>query len=247
MTRPEMERRGGWWLMFYVSLGLGFLAKGPLAWLPIGGLLLGRCLMPAAFRLKPLEMLAGLILSLLIVSAWGIPALVATNGEFFRIGIGRHVVQRSVGVLEGHGGKNIVSYVVSLPLYLVTFFFSFFPWAAFVAFGMSTGSLIRLLHREHLERRVDGAQEARHQLSLRGALLRSFEKDQATVSRPASVRFNGHSHRVIMSIRPRAEVAGNSRSGLATLSCADSVFSYLPQNVSDYPAGPLQDLRYPAS
>lgn len=129
MTRPEAKHRGWWWLMFYVSLGLGFLAKGPLAWLPIGGLLLGRWFLPVSFRLKPLEMLAGLLLSFGIVAAWGIPALMATDGEFYRIGIGRHVVERSVGVLEGHGGKSLVSYVASLPLYLGTFFFSFFPWA----------------------------------------------------------------------------------------------------------------------
>jgi len=30
--------------------------------------------------------------------------------------------------------------------------FGFFPWAAFLAFGMSAGSLIRMLHREHLDR-----------------------------------------------------------------------------------------------
>jgi len=138
MTRPETNRRAAWWLMFYLSLGLGFLAKGPIAWFPLGGLFLGRWLLPQSFRLKAWEMIAGLLLSLGIIAAWGIPALLATDGEFFKIGIGRHVVQRSIGVLDGHGGKNIVSYVVSLPLYVGTFFISFFPWAFAVPIRLKT-------------------------------------------------------------------------------------------------------------
>lgn len=129
MTRPEADRRGRWWCVFYLSLGLGFLAKGPVAWLPLGGLLLGRWLRPGAFRLKAAEVLGGLALALALVALWGIPALVATRGEFFSVGIGRHVVQRSLGVMEGHGGANWLGYVLTLPLYFLTFFLSAFPWS----------------------------------------------------------------------------------------------------------------------
>ena len=38
----------------------------------------------------------GLLLMLVVVSLWGIPALVRTHGEFFRVGIGRHVIGRSL-------------------------------------------------------------------------------------------------------------------------------------------------------
>ena len=66
---------------------------------------------------------------LTIVAIWGVPALIRTNGEFFRIGIGRHVVARSLIAMEGHGGESFLSYLVALPFYFVTIFLTFFPWA----------------------------------------------------------------------------------------------------------------------
>jgi len=63
------------------------------------------------------------------VSLWGIPALVRTNGEFFWVGIGRHVVERSFGALEGHGSQSLQGYLLILPFYFVTVFASFFPWS----------------------------------------------------------------------------------------------------------------------
>ena len=54
-----------------------------------------------------------------LVAMWGIPALVRTNGEFFNIGIGRHVVARSVVAMEGHGAASIWSYLATLPFYFV--------------------------------------------------------------------------------------------------------------------------------
>ena len=71
----------------------------------------------------------GLLLMLAIVCTWGIPALVRTNGEFFRVGIGRHVVERSFNVMEGHGSNSMNTYLASLPFYFVTVFISFFPWS----------------------------------------------------------------------------------------------------------------------
>lgn len=45
------------------------------------------------------------------------------------------------------------------------------------------------------------------QLELRTALVRVFEKDQAILTSPVAVQFNGHPHRVVMSIRPRVGAA----------------------------------------
>ena len=49
---PGKSPRDFWWWIFYVTLALGFLAKGPVAWLPFGGLVLGRCCgkIPSACR-----------------------------------------------------------------------------------------------------------------------------------------------------------------------------------------------------
>jgi len=126
-TCPDAAKR--WWWIFHVSLALGFLAKGPVAWLPIGGLLLGKWLRPKEFNFCLPRFAVGMILTLGIVAVWGIPALVLTNGEFFTVGIGHHVIFRSVGVLEGHGGKSWIKYILLLPYFFFTFFFSFFPWA----------------------------------------------------------------------------------------------------------------------
>jgi hypothetical protein len=64
-----------------------------------------------------------------MVAHWGIPALWATGGEFLKVGIGRHVIQRSVGTLEGHGASRLLTYVALMPLYFLTVFPSFFPWS----------------------------------------------------------------------------------------------------------------------
>lgn len=128
MSRPAAQSSGWWWI-FYLSLALGFLAKGPVAWLPLAGLFAGRWVGPAEFRLPLWPTLLGVLLSLLLIGLWGVPALLATGGQFFIVGIGHHVVFRSLGIMEGHGGAGWVGYVLTLPLYLLTFFFSFFPWS----------------------------------------------------------------------------------------------------------------------
>lgn len=129
MTRPRAAPHGGWWWMFYGSLALGFLAKGPVAWLPLAGLMLGSWLRPDEFHLTRLTVGIGFLLTLVLVGLWGVPALIVTHGRFFTVGIGHHVVFRSLGIMEGHGGPGWLGFVLTLPLYLVTFFFSFFPWA----------------------------------------------------------------------------------------------------------------------
>ena len=127
LTRPDAARK--WFWIFHISLALGFLAKGPVAWLPIGGLLLGKWLRPKEFNFSIPRFALGMVLTLAIIAVWGIPALLATNGEFFTVGIGHHVIFRSFGVMEGHGGNGWLQYILLLPFFFVTFFFSFFPWA----------------------------------------------------------------------------------------------------------------------
>src|SRR4029077_12114318 len=71
----------------------------------------------------------GVALMLAVVALWGIPALIQTHGEFFTVGIGRHVVTRSFMTLEGHGANSVGMYILLLPFYFVTVFISFFPWS----------------------------------------------------------------------------------------------------------------------
>ncbi len=118
-----------WWFCFYISLALGFLAKGPIAWVPL--LTVGSTIFyaPNLHLARRFKFGRGILLMLAIVAAWGIPALIRTNGEFLRIGIGRHVIGRSLGAMEGHGWNSLGGYILLLPFYFVTVFVSFFPWS----------------------------------------------------------------------------------------------------------------------
>ncbi len=117
-------------LTFWVSLALGFLAKGPIAWVPLGmtgwAFWKNRRSQPSP---SPFSWLLGSCLMLGIVALWGIPALLQTRGEFAAVGLGEHVVNRSIVSMEGHGAKNLLGYLATLPLYFLTVFPSFAPWS----------------------------------------------------------------------------------------------------------------------
>ena len=122
-----LERR--WWWIFYLSLALAFLAKGPVGWLPLLAVALTPLFLRDAQLNRRFLFVTGIIVMLSIVAAWGIPALMRTNGEFLRIGIGKHVVARSVVAMEGHGAKSLWTYLGSLPFYFVAIFLTFAPWS----------------------------------------------------------------------------------------------------------------------
>jgi 4-amino-4-deoxy-L-arabinose transferase-like glycosyltransferase len=127
---PVNERRLKYWrFAFYISLGFAFLSKGPLGWLPLLTVASAKLFVRGPSFYRRFWFGTGILGTLAIVCAWGIPALVRTNGEFFRVGIGRHVVERSFNVLEGHGANSVAAYLGSLPFYFVAVFLSFFPWS----------------------------------------------------------------------------------------------------------------------
>ena len=145
-----------WWTTFYVSLALGFLAKGPIAWTPL--------LTVAAMKYfsrdvdpstplrtslsKRFKFIRGILLMLALISLWGIPALIQTHGEFFRIGIGRHVIGRSFSAMESHGSNSLWIYLLLLPFYSVTILISFLPWTIY------TPALIKKLRLKRRENRL---------------------------------------------------------------------------------------------
>lgn len=116
-----------WRVVLYTSLALGFLTKGPVIFLP----LLSSCIFIKAKRSGPdgghFLWGPGILWCLFLIGLWAVPALIGTHGEYFRIGIGRHVVERSLGPMEGHGAKSAGMYLLTLPFYFITLFFSFFP------------------------------------------------------------------------------------------------------------------------
>ena len=124
---PYPQRRC--WLIFYLALALGFLAKGPVAWTPLLTVAMVIIYSRDWQMLRRFKFAIGVALMLVVVALWGIPALIQTRGEFFRVGIGRHVVGRSFTTLEGHGASSFGLYALLLPFYFVTVFISFFPWS----------------------------------------------------------------------------------------------------------------------
>ncbi len=124
--RPTLNYR--WWI-FYLALAFGFLAKGPIGWMPLLTVTSTIIFLrePALFRRFAFG--RGMLLTLVIVSLWGVPALIRTHGEFFWVGIGRHVIGRSVSAIGGHGARSLGLYVLLLPFYFVTILVSFFPWS----------------------------------------------------------------------------------------------------------------------
>jgi 4-amino-4-deoxy-L-arabinose transferase-like glycosyltransferase len=119
----------GWILTFYLSLGLGFLAKGPVALLVPA---LSAVLFRFIFWRRPLpwsnlKFHIGIPLMLIVISSWGVPALLKTQGLFWKIGMNEHVVKRGIEVFHGRLHTPV--------FYLVTAFISLFPWIAFAGEG----------------------------------------------------------------------------------------------------------------
>jgi 4-amino-4-deoxy-L-arabinose transferase-like glycosyltransferase len=129
VSRPPWAIWKSPFLVFYLALALGFLAKGPIAWTPLLTIVVVIIYTREWQMLWRLKLAAGVALMLAVIALWGIPALIRTQGEFFTVGIGRHVVTRSFVTLEGHGASSIGMYVLLLPFYFVTVFISFFPWS----------------------------------------------------------------------------------------------------------------------
>src|SRR5207237_1339781 len=118
-----------WWWMFYVSLAFGFLAKGPIGWTPLATVAATKFFLLDGQLASRFKFAGGVLLMLAVVALWGVPALIRTHGQFFVVGIGRHVVGRSFARMEGHGANSFGMYLLLLPFYFITVFASFFPWS----------------------------------------------------------------------------------------------------------------------
>ena len=116
LARRAVKPYGGWWWIFYGALAFAFLAKGPIGWTPLLTVFVVKLFVRDVDLNKRFAFVPGILLMLAIVSSWGIPALMRTHGDFFRIGIGHHVIERSFSTMEGHGAK-------SLGIYLLRFHF----------------------------------------------------------------------------------------------------------------------------
>ena len=107
----------------------GFSRERTIAWIPLLTVLTAIVLARDWQLARHFKFLRGILLMVGVVALWGIPALIQTHGQFFAIGIGRHVIGRSLATMEGHGASSFGMYLLLLPFYFVTIFVSFFPWS----------------------------------------------------------------------------------------------------------------------
>ncbi len=136
-SRPAQGHRAVWGWIFFTSLALTFLAKGPENYLALVGLALCRWWRRQDYVMSPWTTLAGVAWSLGLIAAWAIPALLESHGKYLNVGIGEHVIHRSVGVNDSHGLKGFLGFVATLPLYFITFFPSFLPWSLAVPIALA--------------------------------------------------------------------------------------------------------------
>lgn len=119
-----------WFWTFYGALGLGFLAKGPVALAaPILTLPIQRLLWREPIPWRRLRILPGLVVVLAIMGSWGIPALVKTRGLFWSQGMETHVWERGFETFQGHGAFFLY--------YFATALVSLFPWSAYLGDGIA--------------------------------------------------------------------------------------------------------------
>ena len=128
---------GGWpnLLCGWGIVALGILTKGPVAPVVVGGAALGLKLLGGRPWPWPgRRLVAGLALLLVICLPWVVAVQVATHGDFLRVAIGHHVIDRATHPLEGHRGP-VWYYLATLPA-------SFFPWAL-----LGFGAIFDLIRR----------------------------------------------------------------------------------------------------
>jgi 4-amino-4-deoxy-L-arabinose transferase-like glycosyltransferase len=118
-------------ILMGIALGLGVLAKGPVGLLPIpvivAWLWLCRRTKPISWRaIWPIG--AALAVASLIALAWAVPANVATKGEFYRVFVEEHVIDRMLRPMQGHGHR----FWVSLPYYFPVVILDLFPWTLYL-------------------------------------------------------------------------------------------------------------------
>jgi 4-amino-4-deoxy-L-arabinose transferase-like glycosyltransferase len=109
------------------ALGLGTLTKGPIGLIPmpaIAAILFfdrkNRNNMGQYIRRIAVSLAIGAVIFLL----WAIPVNIITNGEFFRVFVGRDIINRAFRPMESHGGN----FLLFLPYYLLDIIVGFFPW-----------------------------------------------------------------------------------------------------------------------
>ncbi len=113
----DPERRQVFWrnALFWLSLGLGILIKGPMAPLIIGLTGLGITLTERSFSLlRSLSPVRGMIAMAVVILPWLIAIGLISGGDFFRESLGRDVLGKIATAQESHGAPPGTYLLVAL-------------------------------------------------------------------------------------------------------------------------------------
>ena len=117
------------WLVFWGATALGLLIKGPIVPMVWGLAILVLSLRERSFRwLKPLRFGPGILLCLIVVLPWFAAIMIKTGGHFFAESVGQDMLGKVAEGQEKHWGPP--------GLYLLFFFATYWPAAAFAAMAI---------------------------------------------------------------------------------------------------------------
>lgn len=103
--------------LFYCSISLAALAKGPVAVVFSGLIVFVFLLTQRRFSLLELtriKLLQGILIFCVVVLPWYVMVGIETDGEWLRLFFLEHNVQRFTSAMEGHGGFPLESFVILL-------------------------------------------------------------------------------------------------------------------------------------
>ncbi len=117
------------WLVFWVATAIGLQIKGPIVPMVWGLAILVLSASQRSFRwLRPLRFGPGLLLCLIVVLPWFVAIMIKTGGSFFAESVGQDMLGKVAEGQEKHWGPP--------GLYLIFFFATYWPAAAFAAMAV---------------------------------------------------------------------------------------------------------------
>ena len=118
-----------------IALGLGILAKGPIGLMPLPVIAVYLLLNRKNLNVRKyiLQVAAALAIGFGVFAIWAIPTNMATKGEFLRVFVGHHVIDRALTPFEHHGGNMLLYLFYYIPIVIA----GFFPWTMFLPGAIS--------------------------------------------------------------------------------------------------------------
>lgn len=120
-----LYKKENMYYLFFVSLGLAVLTKGPIgALIPLSTVIVFLLLTNNLRLLKNMKLFKGIGILLLITLPWYVSISLLTKGEFLEDFILYHNIGRFLRPMQMHSGSFLY--------YPVVILFGFFPWSAFL-------------------------------------------------------------------------------------------------------------------